>query len=62
MTNPFLIIDSSSDPQGGEGIVDFIYWEWADNEETSPGVPRGFYTVKPDGTLSVAGTKLETLL
>lgn len=45
-----------------EGVVDFIYWEVFDNEETSPGVPRGFYTVKPDGTLSVAGTKLETLL
>lgn len=44
------------------GVVEFIYWQWADNEETSPGVPRGFYVVKPDGALSGAGTALAALL
>lgn len=44
-----------------EGVTDFIYWQVFDNEETSPGVPRGFYTMKPDGTSSVAGTKLVAL-
>ena len=43
-------------------LVDFIYWEVFDNEEYSPGVPRGFYVVKPDGTTSAAGTALEALL
>lgn len=45
-----------------EGVTDFIYWEVFDNEETSPGVPRGYYTMKPDGTTSQAGAKLAELL
>jgi len=44
------------------GVTDFIYWQVFDNEETSPGVPRGFYTVKPDGTTSVAGAKMIALI
>lgn len=44
------------------GVVDFIYWQWADNEETSPGVPRGYWIIKPDGTASGAGTAMAALL
>lgn len=44
------------------GVTDFIYWQVFDNEETSPGVPRGFYTVKPDGTTSVAGAAMAALI
>ena len=38
------------------GVVDFIYWQVFDN------TGRGFYTVKSDGTSSVAGTKLIALI
>ena len=44
-----------------EGVEVLIYWQVFDNEETSPGVPRGFYTVKPDGSVSVAGAKMTEL-
>lgn len=44
------------------GVTDFIYWQVFDNEETSPGVPRGFYTVRPDGTTSVAGAAMIALI
>lgn len=40
----------------------FIFWQIFDNEEISPGVPRGFYVVKPDGTTSDSGLALEALL
>lgn len=43
------------------GLVNFIYWQVFDNEETSPSVPRGYYTVKPDGSSSVAGTAMAAL-
>ena len=39
-----------------------IYWVVFDNEETSPGVPRGYYLIKPDGSTSAAGTALIALL
>lgn len=44
------------------GVKHFIYWQVFDNEEYSPGVPRGFYIIKPDGTTSAAGAKLISLL
>ncbi len=39
------------------GWTHAVYWQIADNEETSPGVPRGFYIIKPDTTYSLAGQK-----
>ena len=45
-----------------EGVDIFTYWQFFDNEETSPGVPRGFWVMKPDGSYSLAGTKLLTLM
>lgn len=44
------------------GIEYLIYWQIFDNEELSPGNPRGFYIVKPDGSTSDAGNALEALL
>ncbi len=43
------------------GVTDFIYWQAFDNEELLPGVPRGFYTVKPDGSTSMAGAAMAAL-
>lgn len=45
-----------------EGATMLLYWQTFDNEETSPGVPRGFYLVKPDGSSSQATITLEALL
>lgn len=45
-----------------EGVDVLTYWQVFDNEESSPGVPRGFYTVKPDGSDSQAGTKYKALI
>lgn len=50
-----------SDVAKSYGVKWLTYWEVFDNEEYSPGVPRGFYTHKPGGALSVAGTTLPTL-
>lgn len=44
------------------GVKWFIYWQIFDNEETSPGVARGFYVQKPDGSTSQAGVALMGLL
>ena len=44
-----------------EGVTILLYWQVFDNEESSPGVPRGFFTVKPDGSTSVAGAKMTEL-
>lgn len=38
------------------------YWQIFDNEELSPGNPRGFYLTKPDGSDSDAAAKYATLL
>lgn len=43
------------------GVTDFVYWEVFDNEEITPGVPAGYWTVKPDGSVSVAGAALALL-
>lgn len=43
------------------GVTDFVYWEVFDNEESSPGVPAGYWTVRPDGTTSQAGAALAAL-
>lgn len=40
----------------------FIYWQVFDNEEISPGVPRGFYIIKPDGSTSDSGAALAALV
>ena len=39
-----------------------LYWNHYDNEELSPGNPRGYYIYKPNGALSGAGTHFATLL
>lgn len=39
----------------------FIFWQVFDNEEISPGVPRGFFTVRPNGTVSDSGAALALL-
>jgi len=46
----------------GLNIKHFIFWEVFDNEEISPGVPRGFFTVKPGGVVSDSGVALAALL
>ena len=43
------------------GVTDFVYWEVFDNGESSPGVPAGYYTVLPNGTVSQAGAALALL-
>lgn len=43
------------------GVTDFVYWLVFDNEESSPGVPAGYWTVKPDGSVSQAGGALALL-
>lgn len=43
------------------GTKDFVYWEVFDNEESSPGNPKGYWTVKPDGTVTVAGAAMAAL-
>jgi hypothetical protein len=35
-----------------------VLWTYRDNEEQSPGVPRGFYVRKPDGNLSLQGAAM----
>ncbi len=40
------------------GMGQCIFWTYRDNEEQSPGVPRGFYVRKPDGNLSAQGSAL----
>jgi hypothetical protein len=35
-----------------------VLWTYRDNEEQSPGVPRGFYVRKPDGSLSSQGAAM----
>lgn len=44
------------------GMTDAVFWQVYDNEEQSPGVPRGFYMYDETNTLSEQGTKLVTLL
>lgn len=50
------------------GATGLIYWQILDNEEQSPGVPRGFHLYERDGdnsvvtTLSPAGVKYASIL
>lgn len=50
------------DLAAAHGVEAFLYWQVFDNEDYTPGTVRGFYTIKPDGTHSSAGTKLISLL
>ncbi len=51
-----------------EGVTDAVYWQIFDNEEQSPGVPRGFSLYDRDGNavtpgaLNAAGLKYQALL
>jgi len=38
------------------------FWNITDNEEQSPGVPRGYYIYKPDTLLSAQGAKYASIL
>ena len=50
------------------GLVGVVWWQIFDNEEQSPGVPRGFHLYSRNGTstthgaLSGAGTKYASIL
>lgn len=44
------------------GLTHAIYWNYYDNEEISPGNPRGYYLIKPDTTNSGAGTYFNSIL
>lgn len=44
------------------GVTASVYWNWTDNEEISPGNPRGYYLIKPDTTMSGAGIKWLAIL
>lgn len=44
------------------GITVMTFWQVYDNEESSPGVPRGYYIYKPDTTLGEQGTKYAAIL
>lgn len=61
------MLTALADVARAAGVVDFIYWQVFDNE-FAPMPPaldlitiRGFYTVKPDGTASVAGAAMAAL-
>lgn len=45
-----------------ENRGNFLFWEIFDNEEISPGVPRGFFIVKPDNTVSDSGLAMQALV
>ncbi len=52
------IVDRVVDTADALGMEACIMWTYRDNEEQSPGVPRGFYVRKPDGNLSAQGSAL----
>lgn len=58
------VIDTAEDL----GVTDLVYWQIFDNEEQSPGVPRGFSLYDRNGnnttpgSLNDAGTKYQALL
>lgn len=49
------LIDRIVDTTTALGMTDVILWQHRDNEEQSPGVPRGFYVILPNGTTSAQG-------
>lgn len=44
------------------GMLYCVFWTYRDNEEQSPGVPRGFYVRLPNGSLSAQGAAMITRL
>ncbi len=62
------LIQKAIDTANTLGVTDMIYWQICDNEENSPGVPRGYniYTRNGSsttvGALSGAGTKYAAIL
>lgn len=56
------LVQKVSDVGDALGITDCVFWELYDNEEQSPGVPRGYYVYDETGALSAQGTKLATLI
>lgn len=56
------LIQKVSDVGDALGITDCVFWQLYDNEEQSPGVPRGFYVYDETGALSEQGTKLAALI
>ena len=55
-------IEQVVDTAAALGLLGHIYWQVYDNEEISPGVPRGYYLVKPNGDQSAAGLKIISLV
>jgi hypothetical protein len=44
-----------------EECLTFLYWEVFDNEPSAPYTYRGYWLVKPDGTISPSGLKMQEL-
>jgi hypothetical protein len=53
------MIQDTNDVALSEGVQNFIFWQVFDNEVGGggPGTYRGYWFVKPDGTLSVSGQR-----
>lgn len=56
------LIQKVIDTADALGFTDMVFWNLFDNEEQSPGVPRGYYVYDETLTLSDQGTKLATVL
>jgi len=60
--SPGPLIQKVTDIANANNFTDMYYWEIYDNEELSPGNPRGYYLIDKTGSYSRAGTKYLSLL
>lgn len=58
---PAALIQQVLDTGNELGWTHALYWQIYTNDESSPGVYRGFYLIKPDTTVSLAGAKHQLL-
>lgn len=56
------LIQKVTDIANANNFTDMYYWQIYDNEELSPGNPRGYYLIDRTGSYSQAGTKYLSLL
>lgn len=56
------LIQKVIDVASTNNFTDAFYWQIYDNEELSPGVPRGYYLIDRTGSYSAAGTKMLSVL
>ncbi len=62
------LIQQVIDTSNALGVTDLVYWQIFDNEEQSPGIPRGFSLYSRDanntvpGALNAAGTYYQSIL